>query len=84
MILTNEQKEKLEESLLNKWFEKGPKCPICGGIEWEVNNTIYAIPDFESFQRKRVVPFQVYPVIIIICATCGNSVMFSATKLGLV
>ena len=84
MTLTNEQKKKLEEALLNKWFERGPNCPFCQGTEWEVNNTIYAIPDFESFQRKRVVPNQVYPVIIIICTTCGNSVMFSATKLGLI
>jgi hypothetical protein len=83
MELSDNQKKILEESLLNKWFNKGPTCPICQGTEWEVSPTVFEIPEFQS-KNRQIIPKLVFPVIIIICNTCSNCVTFSAVKLGLI
>jgi hypothetical protein len=81
MQITEEQKKKLENSFLKKWFEIGPPCPICQEKKWEVDPNIGEIPDF---QGKQSMPKQVYPVIIVTCTTCGYCALFSAIGLGLI
>jgi hypothetical protein len=67
--------QKLIEHLSVKWKQK--PCPLCGGGPWNVQDTTYQLMEF-SEGGALVLGGPILPVIPVICANCGNTVLVNA------
>lgn len=69
---------------LNEYFDKIsiPKCPLCGSSKWSVTGKVFQLPEFNPEQSDNTQV--VYPVIPISCNSCGNVILISAIRAGIV
>ena len=58
------------------------RCPVCGSTSWVVEETILKLTEFGAYFA--VSSNRIYPVLVMSCTKCGNTLMFNAVKLGLV
>jgi hypothetical protein len=69
-----------------KWIQEKSKgrllCPVCGGMEeWSINDTLHEMRAFK--QGDLAISGPIYPVVLVMCKSCGYVLPFSAAKLGL-
>jgi len=68
--------------LNSKWH--GATCPLCGGREWNVNEKIYELREFNDGNLVVGGPnSSIIPVIPISCKNCGNTIFINALITGL-
>ena len=67
---------------LNKHWKGNRLCPVCANNKWSVSDDIIEIRPFRG--GSLVVGGSLYPFIAVTCATCGNTLLFSAKVAGLV
>jgi hypothetical protein len=81
MELTKEQAKKFENAL---HLNEGAiiVCPICQGIDWNLNPYIFEYPDYQGTENRSPFPKRVFPVIILSCMKCSYCISFSAANLG--
>jgi ribosomal protein L32 len=70
-------------------------CPACGRKEWEVSDRIFVLPEYlpsfspspprgeEPGYRRAQAP-QAFPVVAVVCPTCGHVFFLSAMALKIV
>ncbi len=80
MPLSSEQQGKIKEALSSVMHNP---CAVCGSRNWELQSELYFISLFDT-QYKMPIEGKVYPVILVVCASCYNTLSFSARKMGLV
>ena len=78
--LTQEERETARKWLKAEW--KSWACPFSGHTNWELGDTLVQTTAFAG--GGLVVGGPVYPMIIIICSGCGNTVLINAIKAGVV
>jgi predicted nucleic-acid-binding Zn-ribbon protein len=62
-------------------FWKSPVyCPICKSREWHFGEDIVHLFHLHVLEEERP---GAYPSIVVICNTCGYTMLFNAKKLGL-
>jgi predicted nucleic-acid-binding Zn-ribbon protein len=66
MNLTEEQKQEF----LNK-FQRIDSCPICHGTSFTLPDTIYQLLEYAGKSMKIGSGVGLYPVITIVCKSCG-------------
>jgi len=81
MKLTEGQKNKAIEVLSG--FLKSP-CNVCQGKDWILNDTIFELREFQGGALVIGGKNSIFPVITVICKTCGNTLFFNAIQLGLI
>lgn len=83
MELTEEQNRKISNAL---HLGEGLiiVCPICQGIDWSINPSIFEYPDCQDAKNRSSPPRRVFPVIILSCDSCSYCISFSAGGLGLI
>lgn len=82
-----EQKQKTIELLKIKWKDANNEsighCSICGVKNWQLSSDIIgcvtSINGAINFN-----PYNFYPMILLICQSCGYSLFFNALILGLI
>lgn len=62
--------------LESKWT-KARICPICGNTLWQINDTIFELPEFHG-GNVVLGTGSVFPVIPISCSNCGYSFFINA------
>lgn len=76
-----ETREKIIHWLNEKW--RGSKfCPICGSSNWAVGEILGEIREFKG--GALVLPGQLFPLVVVTCQTCGNTVLLNAIVAGIV
>lgn len=70
-------------NLLRKY--PAAECQVCQHGEWKVSEVIFALPEYLDPLSPGIGPVQreVFPVIPVTCATCGNVFFLSAVAIGL-
>jgi hypothetical protein len=61
-----------------------PQCVMCGHDDWKVSVDVFALPQYVSpFASSPMssVP-EVFPVVPVVCSTCGNVLLLSAVAVG--
>ena len=82
MELSKEQKEKIENAL--RPYDGVMICPICQGIDWNLNPNIFEYPNYQGTANRSPMPNRVFPFIILYCEQCNYCISFSAIELGVV
>lgn len=77
--LTPEETQKIVEWLDKKWTNR--VCAACGQRDWEVDKNIAAPPVYN--RTTYVLGGPIFPWVVVTCKNCGNSLAFSAVKMGL-
>jgi hypothetical protein len=72
---------KAEEWLEEKTAGRQLRCPLCRESSWSLGRDIVAMP---VVQDGGVQPSRIAPMLLVVCTTCGHSLLFSAYYLGLV
>ena len=78
----NEQQQKMVINQFDKvWKGKRP-CPVgCGKVDWGLCNIV----EVKQYNDGNACPgTAITPMILIVCNTCGYSMMFNAIVMGLV
>ena len=81
MKLSEEQTKKVISFMQD--FFKNP-CNVCQKKEWIFNDTIFEIREFHGGSFLVGGKSIIYPVVIVTCKTCGNTLFFNAIQLGLI
>jgi len=81
MKLTEEQKNKAIQFLSG--LLKSP-CNVCQGKDWILNDTVFELREFQGGGLVIGGKSSIFPVITVICKTCGNTLFFNAIQLGLI
>lgn len=81
MKLTEDQKNKVIETLSGFL---GSPCNVCQGKEWILNDTIFELREFQKGSLVIGGKSSVFPVITVVCKSCGNTLFFNAIPLGLI
>jgi hypothetical protein len=83
MALNESQRKKLED-----WFRQHPlptTCSICGEARsWVVNDTVFEMREFNDGNLIIGGQTKVMPVISVNCSNCGNLILLSAIKIGVI
>jgi len=79
MPLSSDQEYKIKQALSSTL--QNP-CAVCGGRNWEIHGDLSFFPILDS-QYKMPIEGQVYPVVLVVCTSCYNTLSFSAMKMGL-
>lgn len=78
--LPKELIEKAEQWVKEYWTQT-QNCFVCGRDNWEIDNTLGAIGTVSYRGSVDFTP--VFPMVIVTCDNCGNTVFFNAVKIGL-
>ena len=82
MLSDEEQNQAI--AFLEKVWTQGRTCPIDGTDDWVLQDVLVHIP---SFRPKGLVvggKSLAFPLVVVVCKTCGYVMTFSAVRLGLV
>jgi hypothetical protein len=79
LLMANLDVNKVIEHLRVRW--SGRPCQMCGVGNWNVQNSIYQLLQFN--QGAVVIGGPVIPVIPVTCNNCGNTVLVNAITAGL-
>jgi hypothetical protein len=69
---------KIIQHLEQKWRGKG--CTQCGVANWQVQDSTFELREFNA--GNMVLGGPVIPVVPVICANCGNTVLINALISG--
>ena len=76
---------------LQRW--QPAQCGVCRNAGWNISPTVFQFTEYgakgpqwvpDANQRFTFVSPQVFPVITLICNTCGNTLLISAVAAGVV
>ena len=72
--------EKVKGILCEKWPDGGLACPLCRKDQFSFSDTIFSLAEYDPAAMGRID----IPVIPVVCDSCGNVILFSAVKMGIV
>jgi predicted nucleic-acid-binding Zn-ribbon protein len=78
--LSPEEKKKITDWLQKRWKES-PKCPISGDDDWAIGD--HAITPVIMGKQGGIFGDVGYPHIMLICKTCGYTILFNAVMMGI-
>ena len=79
MPLSPEQQEKIKRTLS---LTLQRPCAVCGGKNWEIQGDLSFFPILDP-EYKMPIEGKIYPVVLVVCTSCNNTLSFSAMKMGL-
>jgi hypothetical protein len=79
MPITKEQLEKIQNHLS---LLPSKKCNMCNEENWAIESELAIFPLFDISTRT-IIEGQVYPLVLLSCMRCGNTVLFNAKSIGL-
>jgi len=80
MKLTEGQKNKAVEKLSG--FLKS-SCSVCQGKGWVLSDRIFELREFHGGTLVIGEKSATFPVIAVVCNSCGNTLFFNAIQLGI-
>jgi len=80
MGLSNSDQEKIKSKLDSQYFQP---CSVCGQKSWNIENEIAMLPMFDK-EHKMPIEGQIYPLILVSCVNCSNTLTFNAKGLGII
>ena len=82
-VSTENEKQKIAlEWLQEKWPDENRVCEICNSKNWQIAQDLITSGKFEDGKTNFNGP--IYPQIMVICTTCGNTKYFNAVIAGVV
>ena len=83
MQLTPQQQKTLIEKINQIWT--GPhQCIVCFKHEFNISDRVFELREFHGGNMMIGGNSQIYPVITLTCANCGNTIFLNAIFLGIV
>jgi hypothetical protein len=79
MALTLEQKNKIKATLAGHYPRS---CNFCGSTNWELAPDLAYFPLLDV-EYKMPIEGLSFPVVLVICGKCGNTLIFTANKFGI-
>ena len=79
LSMTKIDPKKIIEHLDKRWKDK--TCPVCHSDKWSLGDQIFEIREFNE-GNLIVDSGPIFPVIPIVCDSCGNVVLLNAIKAG--
>jgi hypothetical protein len=67
---------------VDRLWGKEKKCWVCGTKNWSVLPSLFEMREFDGGSLN--LSGDLVPLLVLSCVHCGNTVMFSAIKLGIV
>jgi hypothetical protein len=80
--MTDVKSEQIIKHLTEKW--KGRSCPMCGIGNWNVQEKVFELREYNGGNMVLGENLPIVPVIPVTCDNCGNSVMVNAIVAGAV
>jgi hypothetical protein len=80
--MTDVKSEEIIKHLTEKW--KGRSCPMCGTGNWNVQEKVFELREFNNGGMVVGGNMPIIPVVPVTCDNCGNSVMVNAIIAGAV
>lgn len=80
MKLTARQQQKF----LKAFAKTKPKCPLCGGIEFELLDAVYEVREFDGTRLPLGGDVSLVPFLLTVCKKCGRMESFNALTLGII
>ncbi len=80
MPLDKEQTKHLVDFLLR--ISQGAKCPLCGKNEWSIADGVWELREYSGGNLRVGGP--IFPIVLLVCSSCGNTMQISAVKAGVV
>jgi hypothetical protein len=71
--------EKVMIYLRERWPEGGLACPLCHNDKFSFSDIIFTLAEYDPAVMGSID----FPVIPVICDGCGNVMLFSAVKMGI-
>ena len=83
MIISEEGRQKFVEWIRSKWTT--PKCPYCQKTEWEVGQYLARLAARSmELQGGTVIGGPEYPLLVVTCKNCANTVLINALAAGII
>lgn len=67
---------------VNSKFPRPGPCPVCNTIKWSINDEIFEIPPY--IINSPGIGSPIFPVVALVCQTCGYTRFLSAVIAGVV
>lgn len=83
MKLTKEQASSVISKFNNDKDKRRP-CSLCGGNSWNLNNTIFELKEFTGTNMIIGGGISLFPVLVVTCNNCGNTLFLNAIKQGVI
>ncbi len=77
-MATNYNTERFIQHLKDRWSGRG--CPLCGTSDWQVQDSVFELRQFSGGGLQ--LGGSIIPLVPVICANCGNTVLVNALKAG--
>ena len=78
-MILNEEHKKVVGNKIGQMWKGSKKCSVCEEEKWNLSDKIFSVPQFGPDNQPGK---QMYPVIVLTCGNCGNSLFFNAMSLG--
>ncbi len=72
--------EKFMNFLNEKW--KNKICQLCGNNNWSVSNKVFELREFNRGSLIIGGNNAIFPIMVVSCTECGNSIMINAITSG--
>ena len=72
--------DKYLQELETRW-SKNRICPICGNNSWQINDTVFELPEFQGGDIV-IGSGKLFPVVPIMCPNCGYTFFLNAIISG--
>jgi hypothetical protein len=79
MQLTDKQLQTVSVNLAKKIGGKFPPCSLCASTTWQTQRRLYELREFGGVTEGEGTA----PALVIVCTTCGHTVLLSPLALGL-
>ena len=79
-VLSREEKDRILKWLESKWTS-AKQCPICGTNKWHIGDHLSTI--LTTHKGNIFIGGPTIPVIIVVCMTCGYTLLFNAVVVGI-
>lgn len=79
-ITLNDENKKILANKINKRWKRSKECSVCGEIKWNMSDNVFTLPQVGPGGQAGK---KVYPVVVLTCGECGNSLFFNAMSLGI-
>ena len=66
----------IQKKAIERYFDNHVlRCSVCNADNWEIPDRLHELPEF-SLSRRLVSGKYTYPILVLCCNECGNTVMF--------
>jgi hypothetical protein len=79
MITAASINQQMRDRINHFWGRVPRQCQVCGNFNWSVEENLAQLHVLASMPHMQP---SVFPLVVITCQVCGNTILLNALKLG--